>query len=161
MLKELRGYGPAGRPVAPTHPHLAETIRLERMKPFKGRAALAVRRLNPAQPRLPKFIGGDGESRTLMHKALVSKTSVSSSSTTSPLTNSSTYEHTSDMRASDSSPPAAANRFAARITPAANAKKRKPLDFRGALGESLTLPDSAAPLRTQRIAEELGAIRVE
>jgi hypothetical protein len=33
---------------------LAETIRLERMAPFKGRAALAVRCLNPTQPRLLK-----------------------------------------------------------------------------------------------------------
>jgi hypothetical protein len=33
---------------------LAETIRLERMAPYNGRAALAVRCLNPTQPRLPK-----------------------------------------------------------------------------------------------------------
>jgi hypothetical protein len=97
-----------------------------------------------------------------MHKALVSKTSVSPSSTTSPLTNSPPDEHTSAMRASDSCPPAAANRFATLQNRPVAPKKQKPLDFlEGLWANLLTLPDSAAPLRTQQIAEELGVIRVE
>src|SRR6185312_12381039 len=31
--KEPRGYGPVGQPVAPTHPHLAESARVERASP--------------------------------------------------------------------------------------------------------------------------------
>ena len=66
------------------HAMLAETIRFERMAPFRRRSALAVRCLRPLGHVSVNLLVGMERFELSRAKALVSKTSVSPISTTSP-----------------------------------------------------------------------------
>lgn len=80
--------------------NLAETIRFERMVPFRWHSALAVRCLRPLGHVSLKSLVGMERFELSRAKALVSKTSVSPISTTSPrVTNSQQRSYTSSVQA--------------------------------------------------------------
>ena len=85
--------------------NLAETIRFERMVPFKEHSALAVRCLSPLGHVSLKSLVGMERFELSRAKALVSKTSVSPISTTSPrLSNSQQLSYTSSLQVPRSKP---------------------------------------------------------
>jgi hypothetical protein len=94
-----------GKPVAPTHPALGGDDPIRTDGAFRGHAALAVRRLSPLGHVSINLLVGMERFELSCAKALVSKTSVSPISTTSPrLTNMYKPRHTSGDQVSKCKP---------------------------------------------------------
>ena len=144
MLQELRVYGPVGQPVAPTHPTLGGDDPIRTDGALRGRAALAVRHLRPLGHVSMNLLVGMERFELPCSKALVSKTSVSPISTTSPLITCSVISHTSSNQAS--------NRCLLAQLLNKVSIKQKPLDFsRGFCGSKelcLNQPHPSMPSRS-------------